>query len=96
MYFVRISYKFIGDKIPPKSTLVFDIELVTIQDPPQQMPPPDMPYTPPPMRNVFKDIDTNSDKQLTREEVGLLHFFSDCLKICTCLSDGQEGLEEFF
>lgn len=45
-----------GESIPPKSTLIFEVELVKIED------------GPPPV-NVFKEIDANSDNQLSREEV---------------------------
>jgi len=46
-----------GDRIPPKSDLVFDIELINIDSTPAQA-------------NVFKDIDADKDGQLSREEVG--------------------------
>ena len=45
-----------GDRIPPKATLVFEVECISIDDGPAPV-------------NVFKDIDTNSDNQLSREEV---------------------------
>jgi len=45
-----------GDVIPGGATLVFDVELVSIGD------------APPPV-NVFKEIDSDDDKQLSREEV---------------------------
>ncbi|KAH7985879.1 hypothetical protein HPB49_026242 [Dermacentor silvarum] len=44
-----------GDRIPPGSTLVFETELTKIED------------GPPPV-NVFKQIDSDQDEQLTREE----------------------------
>lgn len=45
-----------GPKIPGKSTLQFEVECIGIED------------GPPPV-NVFKEIDANSDDQLSREEV---------------------------
>lgn len=45
-----------GDKIPAKSTLVFDVEMVTIEDGP-------------PPQNIFKEIDTDGDKALSPDEV---------------------------
>lgn len=45
-----------GDRIPPKATLLFEVELVEIEDGPAPV-------------NVFKDIDLNQDKQLSREEI---------------------------
>ena len=45
------------DQIPPKSTLVFDIEILKIEDGPVPA-------------NVFKEIDTDSDGRLSRKEVG--------------------------
>jgi len=45
-----------GDRIPPKATLVFDVECLKIEDGPTPV-------------NVFKDIDINDDQQLSREEV---------------------------
>ncbi|XP_053206732.1 FK506-binding protein 2-like [Panonychus citri] len=45
-----------GNKIPPKATLLFEVECVSIED------------GPPPV-NVFKEIDSNSDNQLSREEI---------------------------
>lgn len=45
-----------GDRIPPGSTLVFETELTKIED------------GPPPV-NVFKQIDSDQDEQLTREEI---------------------------
>ncbi|XP_067631104.1 FK506-binding protein 2 [Eurosta solidaginis] len=45
-----------GNVIPPKATLHFDVELINIGN------------TPPPT-NVFKEIDENGDKQLSRDEV---------------------------
>ncbi|KAH6936549.1 hypothetical protein HPB50_019110 [Hyalomma asiaticum] len=44
-----------GDRIPPGATLVFETELTKIED------------GPPPV-NVFKQIDSDQDEQLTREE----------------------------
>ncbi|XP_050040017.1 FK506-binding protein 2 [Dermacentor andersoni] len=45
-----------GDRIPPGSTLVFETELTKIED------------GPPPV-NVFKQIDSDQDEHLTREEI---------------------------
>lgn len=45
-----------GDRIPPGSTLVFETELTKIED------------GPPPV-NVFKQIDSDQDEQLTRDEI---------------------------
>lgn len=50
----------LGDRIPPKATLIFEVELLEIEDGPAPV-------------NVFKEIDSNSDQQLSREEVSLLH-----------------------
>lgn len=58
-----------GNVIPAKATLVFEVELINIS-------------ATPPTTNVFKEIDANSDKQLSREEVNhyvwiaLLYHFS--------------------
>jgi len=45
-----------GERIPPKATLVFDVECVKVEDGPAPV-------------NVFSEIDNNSDNQLSREEV---------------------------
>lgn len=45
-----------GNRIPPKATLYFEVECVTIED------------GPPPL-NVFKEIDSNKDTMLSREEI---------------------------
>lgn len=47
-----------GDKIPGKSTLQFEVECISIEDGPAPV-------------NVFKEIDSNNDNQLSREEVNL-------------------------
>lgn len=44
------------DVIPPQSTLIFDIEIVDIQDGPKPV-------------NVFKEIDADGDNRLSRKEV---------------------------
>ncbi|OQR78832.1 peptidyl-prolyl cis-trans isomerase FKBP14-like [Tropilaelaps mercedesae] len=45
-----------GDRIPPGANLIFEVELLAIEDGPKTT-------------NIFKDIDANSDNQLSREEV---------------------------
>ncbi|KAK3864209.1 hypothetical protein Pcinc_030093 [Petrolisthes cinctipes] len=45
-----------GDVIPPGATLVFEVELISIADAP-------------PVVNVFKQIDEDSDEHLSKEEV---------------------------
>ncbi|XP_063982723.1 FK506-binding protein 2 isoform X2 [Diachasmimorpha longicaudata] len=45
-----------GDVIPGDATLLFDVELINISDSP-------------PTANVFKEIDSDKDNQLSREEV---------------------------
>ncbi|GFY50402.1 peptidyl-prolyl cis-trans isomerase FKBP14 [Trichonephila inaurata madagascariensis] len=45
-----------GDRIPPKATLIFEVELLKIDDGPSPV-------------NVFKEIDANQDLQLSREEI---------------------------
>ncbi|RWS00897.1 peptidyl-prolyl cis-trans isomerase FKBP2-like protein [Dinothrombium tinctorium] len=45
-----------GEQIPPGSTLVFEVECVNIEDGANPT-------------NVFKEIDSNDDKQLSREEI---------------------------
>jgi len=47
-----------GDRIPPKATLVFEVECIAVDDGPTPV-------------NVFKEIDSNDDNQLSREEVSL-------------------------
>ncbi|OWF36723.1 FK506-binding protein 2-like [Mizuhopecten yessoensis] len=45
-----------GDKIPPKATLVFDVELEKIEEGPAP-------------QNIFKQIDSNGDNALSQDEV---------------------------
>lgn len=45
------------DQIPPGSTLIFDIEILKLEEGPKPM-------------NVFKEIDTDGDLRLSRKEVG--------------------------
>ena len=50
-----------GSEIPPKSTLIFDVELLEIKDtPPDGEEPP---------VNVFQEIDKDGNKELTQEEI---------------------------
>ncbi|KAL5286527.1 FKBP14 family protein [Megaselia abdita] len=63
-----------GNVIPPKATLHFDVELIHIGD-----------AAPP--TNVFKEIDDNNDKQLSREEV------SEYLKKQMTGAEGQDNDE---
>jgi hypothetical protein len=45
-----------NQKIPPKATLIFEVECLNIEEGPTPV-------------NVFKEIDVNDDNQLSREEV---------------------------
>ena len=45
-----------GELIPPKSTLIFEVECLAIEDGPAPV-------------NIFKEIDLNNDNQLSREEL---------------------------
>ncbi|KAI8127172.1 hypothetical protein FF38_13967, partial [Lucilia cuprina] len=63
-----------GNVIPPKATLIFDVELINISNSP-------------PTTNVFKEIDGNGDKQLSREEV------SEYLKKQMTAVEGQDSDE---
>lgn len=63
-----------GNVIPPKATLHFDVELINIGNSP-------------PTTNVFKEIDENGDKQLSREEV------SEYLKKQMTAVEGQDSEE---
>uniref|UniRef100_A0A131XZF7 peptidylprolyl isomerase n=1 Tax=Ixodes ricinus TaxID=34613 RepID=A0A131XZF7_IXORI len=75
-----------GDKIPPKSTLVFETELMKIDD------------GPPPV-NVFKQIDADTNGQLSREELG--KYLKDQLPAAQAaglkdLPDPEKMVEEIF
>jgi len=63
-----------GNVIPAKATLLFDVELINIGNSP-------------PTTNVFKEIDENGDKQLSREEV------SEYLKKQMTAVEGQDSEE---
>lgn len=63
-----------GNVIPPKATLHFDVELINIGNSP-------------PTTNVFKEIDDNGDKMLSREEV------SEYLKKQMSAVEGQDSEE---
>jgi len=58
-----------GNVIPPKATLLFDVELINIGNAP-------------PTTNVFKEIDDNADKQLSREEVIVYVWIALLFYIC--------------
>lgn len=45
-----------GELIPPKSTLIFEVECLAVEDGPAPV-------------NIFKEIDLNNDNQLSREEL---------------------------
>ncbi|XP_026500505.2 FK506-binding protein 2 isoform X2 [Vanessa tameamea] len=64
-----------GNVIPPHATLHFDVELINIGDSP-------------PTTNVFKEIDSDKDNMLSREEV------SDYLKKQMVPADGAEMSED--
>ncbi|KAF5302686.1 hypothetical protein FQA39_LY10182 [Lamprigera yunnana] len=65
-----------GDVIPGGATLIFEVELMNISDSP-------------PTTNVFKEIDANHDKMLSREEV------SEYLKTQMMNHHGLTEEEEF-
>ncbi|XP_018782997.1 PREDICTED: FK506-binding protein 2 isoform X1 [Bactrocera latifrons] len=67
-----------GNVIPPKATLFFEVELINIGN------------TPPPT-NVFKEIDENGDKQLSRDEVNV--YVSEYLKKQMTAVEGQDSEE---
>lgn len=64
-----------GTVIPGGATLLFDVELIMVGDHA-------------PTTNVFKEIDMNADKQLSREEV------SEYLKKQMTAAEGTEGGED--
>lgn len=51
-----------GNVIPGGATLTFEVELMNIGDAPMTA-------------NVFKEIDADADKQLSREEVSILFIY---------------------
>lgn len=61
-----------GNVIPGGATLTFEVELMKIGDAP-------------PTTNVFKEIDTDADKQLSREEVSFFVTFFTLFKILVVL-----------
>jgi len=66
-----------GEVIPPGATLVFETELLKIE-------------TSPPVVNVFKEIDTDGDTQLSRDEVsGYLKKQMETMK-----SEGNSGQDD--
>ncbi|KAH8301804.1 uncharacterized protein Fkbp14 isoform X2 [Drosophila kikkawai] len=67
-----------GNVIPPKATLVFEVELINIGNAPATT-------------NVFKEIDENADKQLSREEV--IVYVSEYLKKQMTAVEGQDSSE---
>ncbi|KAH8285516.1 hypothetical protein KR054_010315 [Drosophila jambulina] len=67
-----------GNVIPPKATLVFEVELINIGNAPATT-------------NVFKEIDENADKQLSREEV--IVYVSEYLKKQMTAVEGQDSAE---
>ncbi|KAH8025684.1 hypothetical protein HPB51_010768 [Rhipicephalus microplus] len=69
-----------GDRIPPGATLVFETELTKIED------------GPPPV-NVFKQIDSDQDEQLTREEASDFAKFAAGIVGFTALNAGSRGFD---
>ncbi|KAH8401931.1 hypothetical protein KR009_008724 [Drosophila setifemur] len=67
-----------GNVIPAKATLLFDVELINIGNAP-------------PTTNVFREIDENADKQLSREEV--IEYVSEYLKKQMTAVEGQDSAE---
>jgi len=82
-----------GEVIPPGATLVFETELLKIE-------------TAPPVVNVFKEIDTDGDTQLSRDEVsGYLKKQMDSMKaeggdendeVRKAMEDHDKLVEEIF
>ncbi|KAH8271563.1 hypothetical protein KR018_007434 [Drosophila ironensis] len=67
-----------GNVIPGGATLLFDVELINIGNAP-------------PTTNVFKEIDENADKQLSREEV--IVYVSEYLKKQMTAVEGENSDE---
>ncbi|CAG9840223.1 unnamed protein product [Diabrotica balteata] len=69
-----------GNVIPGKATLIFEVELINISD------------AKPATANVFKEIDSNKDNQLSREEVR--EFLSDYLRKQMVAAEDQVPSDE--
>ncbi|CAK9825298.1 Peptidyl-prolyl cis-trans isomerase FKBP14 [Anthophora retusa] len=78
-----------GNVIPGGATLLFDVELINISDSP-------------PSANVFKEIDTDHDNQLSREEVSdylrkqMFEVEQDSTEMKKLLADHGKLVEEIF
>lgn len=58
-FWLYLLFLFLGDTIPGGATLIFDVELVSIRDGPKP-------------QNIFKEIDADDDKLLSKDEVMLI------------------------